>query len=135
LLLLQPKSQKIIGKWSVTECSITNLDEIRKSELARVPDSLMEQYKAKLEDQINSFVEEGKKQVYSFDKDSFEFDACRKNRKRIMEDQQRLYNAFPLRGEGARPEILNVDAMTAKEMKLSFKVGDNSSAVYVLKKD
>jgi len=128
------KNQRIIGKWSVTECSITNLDDLRKSQLGGIPDSLLDQYKERLEGQIKAFIEDGKKEIYVFEKDSFDITRRGKSDKGIWKISSDSKMLFLLPNESPAAEAINIDGISAKEIKLSKKITAESNAVYLLKK-
>ncbi len=134
MVACKPKSQKLIGKWSVSDCSITNLDDLRKSQLVGVPDSLLEQYKGKLEGEITGFIEDAKKDVYTFGKDSFEVSRHGKSDKGTWKISSDMKMLFLIPNENPAVESLNIVSLSGKEIKLSRKVTTESSAVYILKK-
>lgn len=126
--------RKITGKWVVAECTITNLEELRKSQLNGIPDSLASQYKERLEGQIKAFTDDAQKEVYNFDKDSF--DILRRGKSdrgvwKISSDNKML---FLIPNESPAAEAINIDKISAKEITISKKLTAESNAVYVLKK-
>ena len=128
------KAERFVGNWAVTECTITNLDEIRKKQLMGTPDSLMEQAKAMLEDDIKKFLETSKKETFNFEKDSFE--ASHRGRKfsgiwKVSSDNKML---FLVPNDNAPTDAFDIESMGAKEMKISKAITHESAAVYTLSK-
>ncbi len=131
----QSKAGRVIGKWTVSECSITNLEELKKNSMNGVPDSLEAEYKTKMEGQITAFIEESKKETYSFEKDSF--DIVRRGKSdvgswKISSDNKML---FLIPRENPAVEGLDIISFSAKELKLSKKIAPESSVIYTLIKN
>ncbi|MCX6190321.1 MAG: hypothetical protein NTW54_12135 [Bacteroidetes bacterium] len=131
----KPKAELIVGKWSVSECSITNLEELKSKSMTGVPDSLIEEYKGRMEGQIKTFLEDAKKEVYSFEKDSFDINRHGKSELgswKMSSDNKML---FLILNENPTVEALNIIGLTPKEVKFSKKISPESAVVYILKKD
>lgn len=130
------KSERLVGNWTVTECTITNLDELRKKELMDTPDSLMEQAKAMLEDNIKKFTENSKKETYEFEADSFNIN--RAGRKyngvwKVSSDNKMLF-LVPNMNANSPIDAFTIESLEAKEIKISRALTPENSAIYTLEK-
>lgn len=130
------RAQKLEGEWKVKEYSITNIDDAIKKQLEGTPDSLMEERKKMVNDNINKFTAESKKETYTFRTDSF--DAYRGGRPdkgtwKISSDGTML---FLMSGENPKPQadVYDVETIGAKELKFKFKLTPDNIAIYILEK-
>ena len=130
------RTQKLEGKWSVKEYTVSNLDEAIKKQLVGTPDSLMAERKQMVEKNIQLFLEESKKEFYTFTKDSF--DSFRGGRAdkgtwKLSSDGTQL---FLMSAENPKPEadVYDIETIGAKELTFSFRLTKENKAEYVLEK-
>jgi hypothetical protein len=129
-------AQVIVGSWAVAECSISNLEDLKKKQLLGTPDSLIGEYTAKLEEEIKQFMDETKKQTFEFQKDSFNItrsDGKNTGTWKMSSDGKVL---FLITAEARRSPIdaFSIIAMDANELKLSTPLNSENPLVYTLKK-
>jgi hypothetical protein len=130
------RAQKLEGKWSVKEYTITNIEDAIKKQLVGTPDSLMEERKKMVDDNISKFTAESKKEIYIFTTDSF--DGYRGGRPdkgtwKLSSDGTQL---FLMSADNQKPQadVYNVEIIGNKELKFTFKLTPDNTAVYVLEK-
>ncbi len=136
ILSCKNKAQKLEGKWIVKDYTITNLEEAVKKQLMGTPDSLLTERKKMVEKNINMFLEESKKETFTFSRDSFDSFRGGRPDKGIWKLSSDGMVLFMISNDNPKPEadVYNIETLGTKELKFSFKLTPDNTAIYVLEK-
>ena len=130
------KSDLLVGKWKVLNCTIPDFDKALEKNLEMVPDSMREQYRQMMQSQLASLQEGLKKGIFEFkDGGKFEFTFAEKTNKGTYKLSDDAKTIITTDSGATKGDTLFVNSLDKEKLEFKVRFSDEMTGVFSLEKE